>query len=40
MMETQNVKASYRHRVNPETGAGGPLPCWSYGAHKDQIIED
>ena len=40
MMETQKVKASYRHRVNPETGTSGPLPTWSYNAHKDQIIED
>jgi hypothetical protein len=40
MMESQKAKASYRHRLNPETGASGPLPVWSYDAHKDQIIED
>jgi hypothetical protein len=40
MMKDQGVKASYRHRLNPDTGACGPLPCWSYEAHKDQIIED
>jgi len=40
IMKTQGVKASYRHRLNPLTGKGGPLPCWSPEAHKDQIIED
>jgi hypothetical protein len=39
MLKTQNVKASYRHKLDPETGATGPLPCWSAGAHKDQIID-
>ena len=39
-MEHQNVKASYRHRLNPETGKSGPLPVWSYNALKDQIIDD
>ena len=40
MMESQKAKASYRHRLNPETGTSGPLPVWSYDAHKDHIIED
>ena len=38
MMKTQEAKASYRHSLNPETGATGPLPCWSYNAQKDRII--
>ena len=40
MMKTQEVKASYRHSLNPETGTTGPLPTWSHDAHRDRIIED
>jgi len=40
MMESQNVKASYRNCVDPETGKSGPLPTWSYDAHRDQIMEE
>jgi hypothetical protein len=40
MMESQNVKASYRHCVDPQTGKSGPLPTWSYDAHKENIVED
>jgi hypothetical protein len=39
MMNTQNVKASYRYSLNPEKGTSAPLPCWSHDAHKDHIIE-
>jgi len=40
IMESQNVKASYRHRIDPKTSTPGPLPVWSYDDYKDQIIED
>jgi len=40
MMKSQEVKASYRHRLDPDTGATGPLPAWSHKAHRDQIIEE
>jgi len=39
-LKTQGVKASYRHMIDADTGVASPLPCWSYDAHKDQIIED
>jgi len=40
MKKTQDVTASYRHRMNPQTGEKGPLPCWSKEAHRDRILED
>lgn len=40
MMKTQEVKASYRQSLNPETGSESPLPTWSNEAHRDRIIED
>jgi len=39
MLEKYNVKASYRHRLDPETGEKGPIPVWSYDALKNDIIE-
>jgi hypothetical protein len=39
MMEQMQVKASYRHRYNPENGSSGPLPVWSYEALKNEIMD-
>lgn len=40
MFDKFGVKSSYRHRVDPRTGATSPLPVWSRDALKDRIIED
>lgn len=40
-MATQyNVHASYRFRLDPETGQCGPLPVWSAEAHRDRILTE
>ena len=40
MWERYQVKSSYRHRENPNTGVGSPLPIWSATAMRDLIIKD
>jgi len=39
MWEQQATKASYRCRIDPDTGKGVPIPVWSYDALKDDIID-
>jgi hypothetical protein len=39
MWEQQATKASYRCRLDPDTGEYGPIPVWSYDALKDDIID-
>jgi len=39
MHDKYNVKASYRHRLDPKTGEKGPIPVWSYDALKNDIVE-
>ena len=39
MWEQQATKASYRCRLDPDTGEHGPIPVWSYDALKDDIID-
>ncbi len=34
------IKASYRHRYDPETGQTGPFPVNTPDAGKDQIVND
>ncbi len=40
MQEHYEVTASYRHRLDPETGETGPLPVWSREALRDGIIRE
>ena len=39
MMQEYETKASYRYRLDPETGASFPLAVWSDTAMLDRIIE-
>jgi len=40
MKSQYEVKASYRYRINPETGKASPLPVWSSEALRDRICTD
>jgi len=40
MLEKYNVKSSYRHKYDPETGAVGPLPVWSKNALRQDITDE
>ena len=40
MEERFGRRASYRHSMDPSTGARAPLPVWSREALRDQIIPD
>ncbi len=40
MKQRYNQRASYRHSVNPTTGASSPLPVWSKSAARDLIVGD
>jgi hypothetical protein len=39
MDEHYAVKASYRYRVDPQTGKASPLAVWSTDALKDRILD-
>jgi hypothetical protein len=38
MRERYNVTASYRYRLDPQSGQSGPLPVWSEEALKSGIV--
>ena len=40
MKSHYNAKASYRYRLDPVTGATGPLPVWSGDALRSSIIKE
>jgi hypothetical protein len=40
MWEQQATRASYRCRLDPDTGKFVPMPVWSADALKDGIIEE
>jgi hypothetical protein len=40
MQEHYNQKVSYRHAINPTTGAPFPLPVWSASATRELIVDD
>ena len=39
MEETQGVKISYRHQLDPRTGKESPLPTKTPTMHRNRIIE-
>jgi hypothetical protein len=39
MMKTYQVKASYRYRLDPQTGEEGPLAVWSPNAVRNMIVD-
>jgi hypothetical protein len=40
MRERYNVTASYRYRLDPQSGQSGPLPVWSEEALKSGIVSE
>jgi len=40
MLETYEVKASYRFRYDPDNRTSGPLAVWSAAALRDGIVDE